>query len=107
MALIYRRVPGRGQFVDQVEVLEHEADVLALQLGQALLAGPGHFLAHEFQAAFAGRVDQAHDVQQGGLAAAGRAGDGDELAEADLHRYGVDGACLHLPAIDLGDVGQA
>ena len=61
-------LPGK-----QRELLEHHA---------AVGAGAAHFLAVDADRAGVGRDEAAHDVQEGALAAAARADDGDELALA-------------------------
>ena len=52
------------QFVNQVEALEHEADIALAELGALLLLKIGHFRAQEFIGAAGGIVQQAQDIQQ-------------------------------------------
>ncbi len=54
--------------------------------------------------AFARRLEAGDHAQRGGLAAAGRAEQGEELALPDLHRNGVHRA--HAAVIDLADAGD-
>ena len=75
------------EFVDQVEALEYEADVALAELGALFLLELAYLGAKEFVGTAGGIVQQAQDVQQGGLAAARRAHDGDKLAVFDFKRY--------------------
>ncbi len=98
-------VLGDGEVVDQVEALEHEADLVAAQAGELGLGVLGHVLAEEVVASGGGPIEQAQDVEQGRLAASGRAHDGHELAGRDLHGDAVERAGLHLGgAVGLGDL---
>ncbi|MNF61755.1 hypothetical protein D3C84_434150 [compost metagenome] len=80
---------GRG---NQVVALEDEAERLAAQPGELVVVEVGDVLAGETVAAFAGAVQAAEDVHQGGFARARGADDGDELAGAD----GQGHAAQHL-----------
>ena len=71
-----------GELVDQVEALEHEADVGAAQQGQSAFGGTGDILVEKEELTIARTVEQAKNVQQGRLAATRRPHDGDELALA-------------------------
>ena len=81
-----------SQLVDQVEALEDEADGVLAQLGQPGFGIAGDILAVE--PVFAGRraVEHADNVEEGGLAAAGRPHHGHELA-----RCGPPGSCRAAP----------
>ena len=57
------------QLVDEVEALEHKADVALAELGAVLLLEIADFLAEEFVLALGGVVQKAKDVEQGGFAA--------------------------------------
>ena len=95
------------EFVDQVEALEHKADVALAELGALLLLQAADFGAEEFIGTAGGIVQQAEDVQQRGLAAAGRAHDGDELAVLDFEGNAVEGRGLDLfRPEDLGKIGD-
>ena len=94
------------EFVDEVEALEHETDDPFTKLGALLLFEVRYFSAEKFIGTAGGIVQQAQDVQQRGLAAAGRAHDGDELAVLDFKRYAIEGRGLDFfRAEDLGEVG--
>ena len=95
------------QFVDQVETLEHEADVALAELGALLFLKIGHFRAKEFVAAAGGIVQEAEDVQQRGLAAARRTHYGDKLAVLDFKGYTIEGRGLDFfRPEDLAKVGN-
>ena len=71
------------QLVDEVEALEHEADVAFAELGALLLLQAADLLAEQLVGALGGVVQEAEDVEQRGFAAARRPHDGDELAVVD------------------------
>ena len=71
-----RHVVQRGEVAQQLEVLEHEADLLAAQRGAGVLVQRGQFGVGQPQAPGAGHVQPRQQGQQRGLAAAGRADDG-------------------------------
>ncbi len=75
--------------VDEVETLEHEADDAAPQLQPVFLAQGGDIPAVEPVAARVRGVEESEDVEQGGLAATGRAHHGYELALPDLQVYSL------------------
>src|SRR5690606_24403801 len=79
----------------QVEALEHEADLVAAQCGQFLGIEQGHVDAVALVAAAAGRVEATDEVHQRRLARSGWPHDGHEIATRDLQ---VDAAQGH----DLG-----
>ena len=95
------------QLVDQIEALEHEADMGTAQQRQLAFRGAGDLLAEKEELTVARPVEQAQNVQQGRLAAARRAHDGEELALPDVQadptqRQGLDVA----GAIGLGEVDE-
>src|SRR5262245_45192337 len=73
-----------GQVVEQVIALEHEADVLLVELGSLLRIQAVDRLVHEVVLARPGAVVHAEDVQQRGLAGPRRSHDRDELAVLDV-----------------------
>ena len=81
--------------VDEVEALEHEADDPAPQLQAVFLAQGGDIPAVEPVATRVGGVEESEDVEQGGLAAAGRAHHGYEFALPDRHVHILQCFCLH------------
>ena len=83
------------QFVYQVEALEDEAQVTVAQVGAVVLLPSGHFLPHEPQFTRGRIVQQAHDVEQRGLATARRAHDGYKLTRIDFQVHFVQCGCLH------------
>ena len=76
-------VAQRGHVRQQVELLEHEADVAVADLGQPVLVEVGDVLTGEEQLSRRRDVEAADDVHQRRLARARRADDGDELAFVD------------------------
>lgn len=79
------------QFVYEVEALEYEADVALAVLGALFFFQRAYFLAEEFVLARGGVVEEAEDVQEGGLAAAGGAHDCYEFALLDVEGDVVEG----------------
>ena len=67
------------QVRDEVEALEDEADALVAQLRARIIGQLAHVGAIELVDARLEVLQQPRDVQEGGLAGAGGAGDGDEL----------------------------
>jgi len=88
----------RGGACEQVEALEHEADATVADLGAARVAEVADVQAGELVDAGVGLVEQPEDVEQGGLARAGRAQDRHPLARADLEVDAVQDGHGHLPA---------
>ena len=93
--LRYRGMPAaeRKQRIEDAlaRVVAQVADVLAVE--QELPAGEG--------------LQQAGDVEEGGLARTRRTGDGDELALADMQVEGTQRMRFHLfGAVDLGDLAH-
>ena len=70
----------RAGTADQVEGLEHKANLAAAQGGKLAVLRGGHVDAVQPIAALGGLIQRTHDVHQGGLAAAGLAHNGHELA---------------------------
>ena len=60
------------QFVDEVEALEHEADVALAELGALLLLQAANLLSEQLIGALGGIIQEAEDVEQRGFAAARR-----------------------------------
>ena len=79
------------QLIDEVEALEYEADVAFAVLGALFLFQRAYFLAEELVLARGGVVEEAEDVEEGGLAAAGGAHDGYEFALLDVEGDVVEG----------------
>ena len=77
----------RGQVGEQVELLEHEADVPVADLGELVLVEVGDVVAGQQEPAGGGDVEAAEDVHQRRLARARRSDDGDELAALDRERH--------------------
>lgn len=71
-----RDVLGGGQCRQQVEALEHEADLARAQLGPCFFIKTAQILAGQFDAAAAGQVQPGQQAEQGGLAGTGGADDG-------------------------------
>ena len=95
----------QAELGQKVVLLEDEAQHLVADLGQFVLAHAAHVPAVEPVGAGSGHVQAADDVHAGGLARAGLAHDGHELALVDLHRdvvHRLDGGVAHL--VVLADV---
>lgn len=84
-----RHVVQRGEVAQQLEVLEHEADLLAAQRGAGVLVQSRQFLVGQPQAPGAGHIQARQQGQQRGLAAAGRADDGAALTVRNRHIDGL------------------
>ena len=76
-------VLARVQHGEQVEELEHEADVVAAQLGKRVVAELRYVRAVDLDRAGGGPVEPGEDVHQGGLAGAVRTHHGSELSALD------------------------
>ena len=90
--------------VEEVEALEHHADGLAQAVDVDVLGG--QVLAVEPHVAGVGGLEQVNAAQQGGLAGAGGADDGDDLARHDLEVHAAqDVVCAKglLNALDAND----
>ena len=102
---------GHGHVVDgvvggdQVERLEHVADVVAAEVGQLAARELGQVVPDDLDAALARLVERADHVEQRALAGAGRAHDGEVLAAEDVQVHvaqGVDRGLAEL--VDLAQV---
>ncbi len=92
----------------QVEVLEHEADLVVADLGAAVAVEVRDLDAVEHVAAGGRPVETADDVHQRRLAGAGRTHDRHELAAVDVERDAVQGAHLRpAHAVDAVQVADA
>ena len=82
----------RGEVRDQVKLLEDEADLLG---AEAVERGGGHAEAYvdavDAELALGGAVEAAEEVDEGALAGAGGAGDGDPFAGDDGEGGGLEG----------------
>src|SRR5712691_915562 len=92
------------QIGDEVEALEDEPDLSVPDAGHLVVAEAAHVLAIEDVGAALEGVEQAGDVEEGGLARAGGAHDGHELARTHAQRelrqrMGLD----QIGAVDLRD----
>ena len=97
-----------GEVADQVEGLEDEADLAVPNAGALGGRELGHRLVVEPVLATGRRVEQAQEREQRGLAAAGRAGDGDVLAAAHLEVHLGEGVGLDFIGVeDLLDAFEA
>ena len=84
------------EIADEVEVLEDEADFPVSQVGPLGEGEARHRLAMEAVFPGCGSVQQSHDGEQSGLAAAGGAGDGDVLTFPHSQMDSGQGVSLHL-----------
>jgi hypothetical protein len=80
----HHHVLQRGAPGEQVELLEDEADVAPAQPVEPRLAHAPHRLAAERDTALRGRVEHAHQVEEGGLARAAASDDRDVISRRDL-----------------------
>src|SRR3546814_3680436 len=97
----------RSEVRDQVEAREDEADLLVAQFAALVVRQALDVLAVERELAAGERLQQAGDVEEGGLARARRPGDGDELALLHVQvertqRVRFD----QFGAVDLGDLAH-
>src|SRR5690606_35967056 len=74
-----------GEVADEIEGLENETDLAVADAGTLGEREALHGATVEEVGALGGRVEQAENGEEGGLAAAGWAGDGDVFALVDLH----------------------
>ena len=84
------------QLVYEVEALEDEADDALAYVRAVVLLQGAHVAPVEQVGAFGGVVEQADDVEQGGLAAARGAHDGHEFAFPHFEVYLAQGPGLHF-----------
>ena len=75
---------------DEVEGLEDESQLFSSQASQLVIRGLADVLAKEQETAVCGPVETAHDVQEGGFAAAGGSHESDELALIYLQVYALE-----------------
>ena len=93
------------EFVDEVEALEHEAQFALAQVGTVVLAHLAHVLAVQYVGTLCGCVQQAKDVQQGGLATTAGAHDGHEFAFLHFQVHVLQSPGFHFVGLeDLLDV---
>jgi hypothetical protein len=103
-----RTGPGRGGPQHQVEGLKDEADVLASQLGERRPGQPLEHAPGKLDAAGRRRLKPRRNLQQGGLARAGRAHHRREAVRGELDAHAVERAHrLRAATVRLGDVAEA
>src|SRR5207248_1825749 len=98
-------VAGSSQRGQQIEFLEDKADAAAAETGTLGVGQSAEILAIDHHPAVRGAGEAAQYIEEGGLPAARRADDGDELAL--LYREGDTAQRRHVhltDAVDLGDV---
>ena len=89
----------------QVEPLEHEADLGLAQLGPFRVGHVGQVVTIDLHRAARRGKHAPHDVEQGRLAGSGRSQQSDEFARLDFHRYATQGWHVHASkAVDLLEV---
>ena len=79
------------EFVDEVEALEDESDIALAETGAVALLEVAHFGVTEPVVAGGGVVEEAQDVEQGGLATARWTHNGDKFAVFDFKTDTVEG----------------
>ncbi len=82
----------RGEIWDEMKLLEDEADFLGAKAREAGFVKPRDIDAIDERAAGGGRVEPAENIDQRGLARAGRAHDRDPFARIDAERHAVERA---------------
>ena len=97
-------VVERGVRLEQMELLEDEADAPRAQRGERALGCAGDVLARDAHDAAARSLERAHDVQQRRLARARRPDDRAQLAL--VNRQAHTAQRLHVAGIVLGDIAQ-
>ena len=95
-----------GLALDQEELLVHHAHPVGPQAGQVAVAHPGDVPAGDQYRPRGGPVERRHQVQQGGLARAGRTGHRDQLAGPDGQADLPDRVHRRTPRIGLADAVQ-
>ncbi|CAE7229328.1 bsn, partial [Symbiodinium necroappetens] len=92
---------------DEVVELEDVADVFGAPVRELGAGEPGDVLALDDERARGGRVDAGDEVEEGGLAGAGGAHEGEEVAALDAQVEAVEGAdgvlALGVLADELGE----
>src|SRR5579864_1417726 len=111
LAISSRNLAGNGDVVfgrergQQVEFLKHESDLALSHLCPLTVRQMGEIHAVNQYAAGSWPGQPAHNVEERGLAAAGRPNDADELPLLHLETNTTQGRHLDFAdAIDLGDV---
>ena len=84
------------EFVDEVETLEHETYDTLADVRAVVLPEGAHIVAVQQVGAFGGIVEQAQDVEQGGLSAARRPHYGHKLARLHFEVHFTERPCLHF-----------
>jgi len=93
------------QVRDQVEALEDETDAFVAQARTRVIGEVADIAAIEHVAAGLKALQQAGDIEEGGLAGARRPGHGDELPRADLEGEVAQRVGLNeVGAVDLADI---
>jgi len=94
-----RDVAEHIEVIEQVERLEHEADVLVAQLRALRIACLQRVEAEHLDLARIGHVEAADDVEQGRLARPGLADQGHQLARHDIEVHSTEdlGLCVPTP----------
>ncbi|MCY1347549.1 hypothetical protein D9M69_336600 [compost metagenome] len=80
----------RIEVVEQLEGLEHEADVLGAHLGALVLVEVAEVVADQRDRAVAGQVEAGEQTEQGRLAGTGSADDGQAVAAAQVEGQVVE-----------------
>ena len=97
-----------GEGLDEIILLEDEADLLVADAGELAVGEVLDVRAVQKVGAPGGDIQAAQDVHEGGLAAAGLAHHGHELPVVDGQRDAIQRADLALQAlaVDLVDIPQ-
>ena len=101
-----RDVVGHRHHRHQVEALEDEAQRVAPEQRALHLVQPLHRAAVEQHLAAVDAVDQAAEVEDGALAAARRAGDGEQFAALHLKVHAAHGGNDVLAVLPSGSMGD-
>ena len=96
----------QGEGVQEVVVLEDEAQTLPAEAGHVPVRDPGQILAAQADPPGGGPVNGGDHVQQGGLAAPRRPHDGPEAPPGQTEAHAVHRRGLRPAAVGLGHVFQ-
>src|SRR5262249_56563440 len=101
-----RQVVRRGEAVEQVELLEHDAQPVGADTGDGVVGQRRDVGPVDVHGPAGGPVEGGHQVQQRRFAGAGRAQHGDQLAAPDREVYLVQGGDRRAARGGLGDPGK-
>ena len=95
-----------GEGRKQIEELEDEADFVAADAGEFVVGESGEGNAVQGDFAGGGLVEGANEIEESGLARAGRADEGDHFASGDVQVHAVEREDFALAVVFLGELGN-